>query len=213
MCISLTFDDGWRSQYDHAIPILDKYGIRATFYIATGLLYSGRSEYMGPAEVCHLYKSGHEIGAHSVTHPGMQLSFLWKGGEILRSKNDLKRLGIEISSYAYPYARHHFMIRRIVRRAGYDNARAAGDKAHMLRNNRYAVRGYSIRRDTTISDVTEWIRQSKDALLVFIFHQIDTGAFDYGCTPDLFDQICKYLLECGRAIRPLTTALRSLEMQ
>jgi peptidoglycan/xylan/chitin deacetylase (PgdA/CDA1 family) len=209
MYISLTFDDGWRSQYDLALPVLDKYGFKATFYIATGLLYSANREFMGPSEVRHLYKLGHEIGAHTVTHPSLKFAFLWKSHEILRSKNELNRLGIQVSSFAYPYARQHLLLRNIVRRKGYENARAAGDQVHLLWNNRYAVRGFSIRRETTISNITEWIEQSGNALLVLIFHQIESGVkTDYGCTPLFLDQICKCLSGSGRSILPLTSALR-----
>ncbi len=33
--VSLTFDDGWGSQYDNALPILDGAGIKGSFYIIT----------------------------------------------------------------------------------------------------------------------------------------------------------------------------------
>lgn len=33
--ISVTFDDGWASQHENALPILDEYGIPATLYITS----------------------------------------------------------------------------------------------------------------------------------------------------------------------------------
>ncbi len=31
--VSLTFDDGLRCQFERALPILDQYGFRATFFL------------------------------------------------------------------------------------------------------------------------------------------------------------------------------------
>src|SRR5512136_2698797 len=33
--VCLTFDDGWRGNYLHAYPVLQEYGLKATFFIAT----------------------------------------------------------------------------------------------------------------------------------------------------------------------------------
>lgn len=40
--LSITFDDGYRDNHDVAMPILQRHGLSATFFIATGFLDGGR---------------------------------------------------------------------------------------------------------------------------------------------------------------------------
>ncbi len=39
--IAITFDDGYRNNFEEAMPILQKYGLPATFFVATGFLEDG----------------------------------------------------------------------------------------------------------------------------------------------------------------------------
>ena len=61
--VSLTFDDARLSQIDKGIPLLDKYEIKATFYIEPNNLLKRREGWIKAAA------NGHEIGNHTVTHP------------------------------------------------------------------------------------------------------------------------------------------------
>lgn len=61
--VSLTFDDGRRSQIDHAVPLFDRYDVRATFYVSFGNIEPRLDEWRQAAE------KGQEIGAHTSSHP------------------------------------------------------------------------------------------------------------------------------------------------
>lgn len=61
--VSLSFDDGRSSQLDNGLPIFDKYGIKATFYVVPGNIEKRAADWKKAAD------EGHEIGNHSLTHP------------------------------------------------------------------------------------------------------------------------------------------------
>lgn len=69
--LSITYDDGYFDNVDVAIPHLNKYGIRGTFYLTPSIVRRTMKEY-GSKNVLDSWKkaalSGHEIGNHSATH-------------------------------------------------------------------------------------------------------------------------------------------------
>jgi hypothetical protein len=61
--ISLTFDDARLSQVDTGLPILDRYNIKATFYVSPDNIRERLDGWK------RAVKNGHEIGNHTMTHP------------------------------------------------------------------------------------------------------------------------------------------------
>ncbi len=101
--VILNFDDGRKSQYTQAKPILDKYGFKATFYVVCN--YIGKKDgYMDWNEIETLHKEGHDIGSHSMNH--LRLETLSKKNveyEVGQSKRCLQKHGINATSFAYPF--------------------------------------------------------------------------------------------------------------
>ena len=100
--VVLTFDDGLKSQYTNAKPILDTYGYKASFSIICEDV--GKADHMSWQEINTLEEEGHDIGAHTITHrsltemPPEEMKF-----EVSGSKQCLIDNGIEdVNYFSYP---------------------------------------------------------------------------------------------------------------
>lgn len=70
MAISLTWDDGRKSQVETGTRLLDEYSVKATFYVVPSLVEEALAGWQLAV------KNGHEIGNHSLLHP-CSGNFLW----------------------------------------------------------------------------------------------------------------------------------------
>ena len=111
MALSLTFDDGRPTQVTHAIPLLDAFDVKATFYSQPENL---RNELAGWRRAVAV---GHEIGNHTVGHPCTG-NFAWvrydgvvlesydlerMRAEIVQANDEIEEmLGVRPVSFAYP---------------------------------------------------------------------------------------------------------------
>jgi peptidoglycan/xylan/chitin deacetylase (PgdA/CDA1 family) len=140
--IAFTFDDGYADNLSHAWPLLERFGVPATLFIATG--YAGGAfpwddadeasrtvtRALTAAEIVQL--AGQpllEIGAHSVTHPFLaRLSRHEQQVEIEQSKNALEALtGKRVTGFSYPNGSYSGETMALVQRAGFNYACAGGN--------------------------------------------------------------------------------------
>jgi peptidoglycan/xylan/chitin deacetylase (PgdA/CDA1 family) len=125
--VVITFDDGYRATVERTLPVLARHGVRATFFIPSGLLGSGFVTTIGEHEIVDedgvrtLVAEGHEIGGHTLTHPLLtQLDLNAISNEVTGDRNRLgDLLGFAPVSFAYPKGAHDEIVRRVVRDAGY----------------------------------------------------------------------------------------------
>ncbi len=90
MALSLTFDDARLSQIDKGIPLLDKYGVKGTFYLSIGSMNQRLDGWKNAV------KNGHDIGNHSLVHPCTG-NFPWSRNSAIEDYT-LYRMSMEIDS-------------------------------------------------------------------------------------------------------------------
>lgn len=126
--VMITVDDGYRSVYDVAYPILKKYGFTATLLIYVD--YVGvSSKAITWDQLRELKQEGFYIGSHSIAHSDLSKQKKDEGGkaylarlkrEIFRSKQIIdEKLGQDTLIFSYPFGRRNQTVASMSRQAGY----------------------------------------------------------------------------------------------
>jgi peptidoglycan/xylan/chitin deacetylase (PgdA/CDA1 family) len=127
--VVIAFDDGFENQYRTALPILEQYGFKATFFINSGRI--GESGFMDWGQIRALSDAGMEIAGHTSTHPHLYgLSDAALENEIADDKQSIEaHLGRPIMTFAYPYGEPDSRARAMLMQSGYSSARLSSPTA------------------------------------------------------------------------------------
>ena len=117
--VMITFDDGHETDFSVVSAILSKFGLKAVFFVTTGLL--GKENYMSWEQVLQLQKSGFSIQSHTHTHQllgGIDKSLV--EGELSISKKLLhERLGRDSIALSLPGGSYSNATKQIALNLGY----------------------------------------------------------------------------------------------
>ena len=137
-CAVITIDDGWKSQYDVAWPILKKFGYPFTMFIYTEGVQGGHfggGQAITWEQLAEMRDAGIDIEAHSKTHQDLRKPYdkvtkrrlsppeyeQWLEDEIAGSKEVLEqKLGIKVTCFAVPYGFYNDQAKQIAKNAGYE---------------------------------------------------------------------------------------------
>jgi peptidoglycan/xylan/chitin deacetylase (PgdA/CDA1 family) len=145
-CAVVTFDDGWKSQYEVAWPIMKKFGYPLTLFIYCEGVRGGAlggGEAITWEQLADLRDNGVDIQAHTATHQDLREGHTvmviepggkrtkkkltgadyekWVRNEVVGCKELLEqRLGIKVNCFAVPFGNYNEHVKELARNAGYE---------------------------------------------------------------------------------------------
>jgi len=137
-CAIITIDDGWKTGYDVAWPILKKFGYPFTLFIYTEGIKGGK--YGGGAamsweQLAEMRDAGADIEAHSATHQDLRKPYdkstrrklnpqeynEWLDAEVGGSKSTLEqKLGIKVNCFAVPFGYYNDRVKEATKKANFE---------------------------------------------------------------------------------------------
>src|SRR5205823_4954253 len=102
--VMINFDDGWKSQFLYAKPILDQYGFKASFFIVCGKVATAPYWITWP-QISGLKNDGMDIESHTMTHAHLT-DFLSNSTRLNYEIGDAKQCladhGFNTTIFGYP---------------------------------------------------------------------------------------------------------------
>lgn len=135
--VIITIDDGFKSAYTYAFPILKKYNFKATVFLIADLINKTNEwlqkkgeptcEMLSEDQIKEMAEYGIDFGAHTCTHPDLtRIPPEVAKREIFESKRKIENLlETSIISFCYPYGNFNDTIKQMVIEAGFKCACAA----------------------------------------------------------------------------------------
>lgn len=219
--VSFTFDDVPDSTLHTGAAILEKYGLRGTFYVAGNLVGTSETsrKLISETGIRELADRGHEIGCHTFSHRNVAtLSGRELQNEIDNNRSFLSRIlgkrsgghGPQLN-FAYPYnAVSYCAYRRMGR--NYRTCRAGENRINREATSPQMLYGMEIRQPEIHS---QQLIQQIDAVkaqpgwLIFFTHDISENPTPYGCTPATFERLVQYAVQSGCTILTVNEATNS----
>jgi peptidoglycan/xylan/chitin deacetylase (PgdA/CDA1 family) len=139
--VGITFDDGYKNNLEHALPILNRFGFSSTCYVVSGLIGGSNvwdreknvaeKPLMTADELRRWVSAEQEIGAHTRTHVKLaDVEVSVARDEILGCKRELESvIGAPCKHFCYPYGSYAPEHVELVREAGFESATTTVEQA------------------------------------------------------------------------------------
>lgn len=138
--IAITFDDGYKSIYDYAFPILNQFGIKATLFVIPGFVGQRNTwdvnigwlkfNHLDWCGIKEMHDAGWEIGSHGMSHRDLtRLGHRELDYELHASKMLLeRRIGSPVHVISYPFGNANSRVCEASDKHGYHAGVVMGKK-------------------------------------------------------------------------------------
>ncbi len=176
----LTFDDGFRGVYEHALPVLTELGWPATMFLVTAHI-GGRDDWtirddpsrrthplLARGEIAEMSRHGFAFQSHTRHHHDLTtIDDVMLRDELAGARADLEDLlGAAVPYLAYPFGRHDERVVAAARAAGYRAAFSVQPGFNRRQIDRFRIRRLDVfGRDTPMQLLRKLALGSNDGSL------------------------------------------------
>jgi peptidoglycan/xylan/chitin deacetylase (PgdA/CDA1 family) len=202
--ITFTFDDFPRSALTVGGAIIERFGARATYYVAMGLM--GTSNNLGEqfqrADLNVLIERGHELGSHTFGHLSARKTPVSAFLRDVEHCEEAIRQNIPVgpsSDFAYPYgevtlrAKKSLGPRMASCRGTFGGFNGPDVDLNLLRANR--LYGGVDQAESAKRLICE--NERRRSWLVFYSHDVANNPSPFGCTPALLEEVVSFAANRG----------------
>lgn len=213
--VTLTFDDGWESQFTAGDPVLKNAGFPATYYLSTGLLNT--TGYMTDKMVFSLLETGNELANHTVSHPRLlHLTDTKVSREFADSGSYLNaKFSVQPVNFASPYGETDERVKKIIKQ--YFKSHRGVIEGYNYKDgfDIYDLKVQNILISTKESEVKAWLdkAEKEKSWLILVYHAVDTNGDPYSVTPDNFQKQINIIKQSGLPVVTIEQALAELGPQ
>ena len=188
---TFTFDDGLKSQTTYAVPLLDKYGYKASFFAITTWVEKGYSDLLSWTDFKTLVANGHEVGSHSDTHPTTM-----SDSELSSSKATIEsKVGNTVKTVVYPNCNEptESEIAKY-----YIGGRICDGQVHgKTPSNYYRISSIICGNQGTVNTASAFTAKMNEAIqkggwAVFLIHEMKEGSYYSPTDVDAFEGALSY---------------------
>lgn len=214
---SFTFDDFPRSALITAGAILNRHGLRGTYYASLGLMGSTAptGEIFVADDLEALWKQGHELACHTYSHPD---TWATSPNELERTVEENARAlatlkpGAHFHSFSYPISGPRRETKRRIGRR-FESCRGGGQTMNTGVADLNLLKSFFIEK---ARDDEACIRRAIVSTvecggwLIFSTHDVCGNPTPYGVTPELFEAVVRWCVEAGGLVVPVVDGVREV---
>lgn len=160
--VVITFDDGYKDNFEYAYSILKKHGFPATIFLVTDYI-GNEKRFLNWGQVRIMSKDNISFGGHTKTHFYLGAvkddKVAWE--QIAGSKETIeKEIGVPVEYFCYPTGGFNERVKEIVKEAGYKGACTTNRGFTRFNSDVYEIKRIKVTNSDMAKPFSFWLKLS-----------------------------------------------------
>jgi peptidoglycan/xylan/chitin deacetylase (PgdA/CDA1 family) len=217
--VSFSFDDFPRTAYSAGGAVLERFGVRGTYYAAFGLMNASNElgEQFRSEDMDSLLERGHELASHTFSHISCRsVSCAAFREDVEKGRKAIEEVtGVDSTNFAYPFGHVTLQAKRTLR-LGPGSARSIAPGCNGPDIDLNLLRANSLYGDLDSAGRAEKLileNAKRKTWLIFYTHDVRPRPSAFGCTPSLLEAALSCAVRSGCRILTVREALAEVGVQ